>query len=289
MKVKAVTDGNLLIACNANTAPEDSAFLISASANMTEAAALKPASTVDLVKWATTSAASRTAKAAQSSQRNDISANTNGYVLKPNSFWLLSENPTYAYLSGLSIKQNGTPVVLGWNGSNASYFFNSLRIGIKCGSEWYIYAPSIHSGAGNNSVTPDTSFVGDKYDGGSWQISTISKAEDITATTNVGTAANHYGIVASNVKAIMEVYIWFEGEDGACYTNNIVLDDVEIAIELKSASLTQSEQLGGENYYQIGSTSFYVKSSSATSGADIYTIDGDNAIKSALYVYGGES
>lgn len=298
MKVKAVTEGSLLIAYGA-TEPEDSAFLITASANMSDAAALKPASTVNLTNWASTSAASRTAKTAQSATaRNDISANTEGYVLKPNTFWLYSENPTYVYLSGLSIKKDGVAVPLGWNGNNSAYFWNCIRVGVKCGDEWYIYAPSIQSAAGNNVATPDTSFVGDKLDG-SWSVATLTKAEEIKVATNGGTASNHCGIVASNVKTEMQVYIWFEGEDGACYTNNIVLDGVEIAIELKSTSLTQSQQTGaidsttpvnvdGVNYYQVGTTGYYVTSASAAVGADIYTISSGHAVKSALYVYGGE-
>ena len=298
MKVKAVTDGSLLIAFNADTAPEDSAFLVTASANMTDAAALKPASTVNLTDWATTSAASRTAAAAQNTTRTSLGSGTAGYVLQPNTFWLYSENPTYVYLSGLSIKENGTPVNLGWNGSTACYFFDCLRVGIKCGSEWYIYAPSAQSAGGGNSATADSTIVGDSWNGSAWTVTAITKAEVIAAGTGVGTAANHCGIVASNVKTKMEVYIWFEGEDGACYTNNINLDEVEVQIELKSAALTQTQQkgtlsdsnkqvIGSDTYYQVGATSYYVKSLSAADGDDIYTIEGGVAVKSALYVYGG--
>lgn len=299
MKVRAVTDGSLLIAFNPDVAPADSAFLVTASANMTDAAALKPASTVNLTDWATTSAASRTATAAQSAARTSLGSGISNYVLTPNSFWLYSENPTYVYLSGLSIKQNGNPVNLGWNGTDACYFFDCLRVGIKCGSEWYIYAPSAQSAGGGNSATADTTIKGDSWNGTAWDVVNLSKAEVITAATGTGTSTNHCGIVASNVKTRMEVYIWFEGEDGACYTNNIDLNGVEVSIELKSASLTQTQQKGtisttatvvdSENYYQIGTSNYYVESTTAAVGADVYTIDTGHAVKSALYIYGGES
>lgn len=107
-------------------------------------------------------------------------------------------------------------------GNNSTDLNKSLRVGIKLNSEFYIYAPI-------------TGFTASYY---------VNKAA--TATTakagNVATLTDLATLPASNADGVeVLVFIWYEGEDANCKTDNALaatLDNIKVDIEFDLFTVT---------------------------------------------------
>lgn len=100
--------------------------------------------------------------------------------------------------------------------SNSTALNSSLRVGIKLNSQFYIYAPvtgyttSYYVAAGNTATAPIAG--------------TTATATDLATLP----AAN-----AAGGGAPVQVYIWYEGEDAACKSDNATataLDNIQVSI-----------------------------------------------------------
>jgi len=150
-------------------------------------------------------------------------------------YYLKSSSTTDMTVSGGNLKATVT-AELADSTATATKLDNSLRVGIKIGSDVKIFAPITSAGGG----TADTSYnvTGDQ----------AGTADDViavtanTAQTGINTAALTIPKVtgdASGNGLLVDVYVWFEGEDQNCMSNNVgaVLNAYKINIAFEDADL----------------------------------------------------
>lgn len=232
MVIKAQSSSNLLIAHTATaTAPEDSAYKNSEnlSADYSTPVELAPGTTVNLTNWYTSTALVPTAYSSAGSYTAGV-LNTN-YIEEL--LWFKSGANCNLYLA--SAEFTGTNVAFGVNsGNSVGKFFNSLRIGILMSDGTFrIYAPD--AGTAANAAYDMTNTEGYGYGtvGSSTGRNVITNFTAMTKQSGEGMIYNGantatFGTLDANVGKLAHVFIWFEGEDGACYTNNINLNNVTI-------------------------------------------------------------
>lgn len=197
MNVKAKAEAGLSIA----SAPAGTYGIDANSATAT--AELKPGSTSDLENWyhsTSTSTSQPNTGAAYEAATEDTH-----YV--KHSFYIRSTAAEALSFTSLDVKS-----VTATGASQA--LSRALRVGIKVtgADKTYIYAPVADA---------TTSY-------------TVNSNEDVTALA--GTVASNTSVtsVPANTATglLVEVYIWFEGEDAACVSNNIVADLETIAVSV---------------------------------------------------------
>ena len=101
----------------------------------------------------------------------------------------------------------------------------ALRVGIKLNNEFYIYAPF-------------TGFTATYYVAAG-ATATTAKAGTAGSITDLGTLPS----TGTNGTAV-DVYIWYEGEDVNCMTDNataIALDSIDVSIDFALEAVTQAE------------------------------------------------
>lgn len=223
MSVKAQAESGILIKSLDNAS---SSFSTTATAGMESLPeALFPTSTIDLSKWV--HATSLTKESEQSKQdagkyKTLTDDELGNYVLK-----------RQFAIRAASDKQDITGVQLAITKveakaatSNSPNLNKAVRVGVKVStgaasdSAFYIYAPQ----NGGFELTAN-------YASGA----TKTEPAGPTGTTDVMTLANDT-IPANDSQLIVDIYIWFEGEDANCKSANITaaLDQINVAVTFQS-------------------------------------------------------
>lgn len=207
MQVKATTADGILIS-NA----QDGTYSVSANAVNPQGAGLLPTSTADFTTWyKANSTKSNLAKAIDSNGYVDITSggtlssgvwtnDGNQYYLK-NSFWLKSS----AEDSEVYVKVDGITV----GGKNQSAKLDcTLRVAVLTGNDKFVYAPVQDNQSGQDNA---------KGYGASWTVISNNAEQQVTEKVTI-----------TPVEVV--VYIYFEGEDAACISDNITanLDDLTV-------------------------------------------------------------
>lgn len=127
-------------------------------------------------------------------------------------------------------------------GGTAAALDNSLRVGIKYGTTGMkIFAPvknTVASPNGSATTGPDTSYgvTSDATGSSSDSVSPVvaSATGQYTAYTAINTSAETIPAVTENGAAV-DVYVWFEGEDTNCMSDNLTatLNAYDIDISFK--------------------------------------------------------
>lgn len=207
MQVKAKAEEGLVIS-NAPAGTYD----VSASTTKTTVGELQPGSTADLQNW-------WHSNSSDPANENTGEAYTAGvedtnYVV--HNFYIRSSAATAMTVTSLDVKEVRAQVS---NSAPAQLLSKSLRVGVKIGSDFAIYAP----------VTGYTASYG------VWNGST---AQDIAVTpkayNSVYNATGTTSIPANTSNGILvQIFVWFEGEDESCISNNIlsVLETLVVSVD----------------------------------------------------------
>jgi len=113
----------------------------------------------------------------------------------------------------------------------------SLRVGVKIGGKMYIYAP-VYSA--KNEIA--AYYVTDTYTAASGNTAASITNTEVNAfykTDKINTALGSLPAVTTTTPVEVDVYIWFEGEDDFCQSDNITdtLDDIKIDITFELESI----------------------------------------------------
>ena len=132
------------------------------------------------------------------------------------------------------------------SGSTDYALDNALRVGVKYGTTGMkIFAPvknTVASPNGSTTTGPSTSYgvTGDVYGAAGATVTPViaDSTGTFTAYTKINTDAETIPSVASN-GAPLYVYVWFEGEDVNCMSDNITaaLAAYDITVNIKDADL----------------------------------------------------
>ncbi|MBR6917761.1 MAG: hypothetical protein IKN38_06210 [Clostridia bacterium] len=222
LTIKAVAEKGITISNLPNGDYEKEAATFKAAR-----ADLYPGSTRDLVTWlhsgSTNSSEYNTGNAytAAVEWQEDTNGVSGNYVL--HDFYIRSSEPKTLYCSSLDIKSVKATAA----GAAAGHPLSpALRVGIKFddSNNYYIYAPidgftspvSVQNNVGPYSATDRTNVTA--IEGNVRSFDT-----DITSVPGRNEVGHH-----------VSVYIWYEGEDESCKTENYlvdIVDDIDIMIE----------------------------------------------------------
>ena len=258
MQVKAVAEDGLLI-INELDADATANWKVSTTASYGGLVALTPTSTADATAWYhNKSDAPTTAKAGQAAATYEaLSSNANWkrdegdsktgvyYIDTDTDNTKDAVEKAYVLLNKFWIKSSGDAISLGSGNTYQALYVNnvtvtgasasaaldaSLRIAVKVGTQLFIYAPVASATASYNvagSTTATTAIV-------------------VPANTIVNTATSQTTIPAiGTAKAStipVEIYIYFEGEDENCKSENIVatLDTLNVAVTFGITTVSAS-------------------------------------------------
>lgn len=232
MKVQAKSEGGLAIRWAGETSQ---LWGTTASAKMETATSLLPASTYNLKNWTYAKAADAKNKTADAATWDNITktvmgddgktfAKGNGYVVMQQ-FEIRStsqnELATGLYVSGVSATPADT--------TGKRDIDPAIRVGVRLVSEtantFFIYGP----------VTNATSSY-------TWTDGTTKETKAVTLAT-VGTAGNSQSTLiakdtdipsAKDTPIKVEIYIWYEGEDNALYSDNYAANALNVNVEFSS-------------------------------------------------------
>lgn len=176
-----------------------------------------------------------------------------GYYVKY-TYYLKSSGQSDLNVSALQAQVKATLK----EGGSAAALDNSLRVGIKYGSTGMkIFAPvknTVASPNGTSTTGPDTSY-------GVTNIATGATSDTVapvvasatgqyTAYTTINTAAETIPSVTTNGSPVY-VYVWFEGEDSNCMSDNLTATlnaydiDINFKVDEIGGSGTAAQQPGG--------------------------------------------
>ena len=206
MQVQAKAEAGLIIS-NATSGT----YNVSASSAKADCAVLLPGSTSDLTNWfhssSTNPAAANTEQAYDEGVEwvdNDTPAH---YVV--HNFYIKSSSYEAFDVASLDIKSVEAKVGTAGAAQNLS---KALRIGVKIGNDFYIYAPVTGYTASYTVTTATGEYSADARE-------TVAPLAG-TTVSNDTTIVSIPGSDSTPITA--NVYAWFEGEDENCISNNIV-------------------------------------------------------------------
>ena len=238
MQVKAKAQAGLVIANTAVTTA--SSYSASAASVKATVAELFPASTADLATWVT------------STSTNPNNANTQ-QAYSTAAAWVDNNTAAHYVVHDFYIRSSATELTVGSLDVNSvaviatsqteqddgfDNLSKSLRVGIKFdgSANHYIYAP-VNGYTASYTVQSTTGayVANDRTTVTPLSGSTVSHDNDTHVTTIPANTA--VGLHAF-------VYIWFEGEDAACISNNIIanLESLTVSVEF---SYTAAQQNNG--------------------------------------------
>lgn len=232
MKVQAKAEGGLAIRW-AGMASE--LWATTASAKMTAAKALLPASTANLAKWTYAKALKANASNADTSTYNDVTGTVfagdagayaeNDYVvMQPFEIRSTAANKLAKglYVSGVTVTR----------GNNTDKDLDmAIRVGVRLVTKDgfsgnYIYAPL--TGATTDYI---------------WKDATQNNKETDVTLAAVGTADDSNSQLVNKDETVpfgegqavkVQVFIWYEGEDAKLYSDNFITNDLSISVEFSS-------------------------------------------------------
>lgn len=224
MKLQAKAEAGLLIANATN-----GTYQMSVASTKEDVAQLKPGSTSDLSNWFHSTSGrtdqANTQKAYEAGAAWASNSADANYVI--HDFYIKSSDLNGLTVSSLDV--NNVSVVVN-SAAPAQTLSKSLRVGIKIDGDvtgstqnTYIYAPTETSNV-QYSVTTAT---GDYAAANMTQVTALNKDQKSnTAVTSIPAKGTTSPIHA-------EVYVWFEGEDANCISDNIAatLETLEVSVE----------------------------------------------------------
>ncbi len=232
MKLQVQGESGIVIKSVENSS---SVWAATASAGMTQGVKLTATSTTNLSAWVhATSDEQNNAKAEQAFKDYTAvpDASLDSYRLLK-SFYIRSATANEVENVKLAIDS----VTVTTTGSTASSenLNRSVRVGVKVGDNFVIYAPL----ADSKSPADNTKFVlNAKYvtDGETVSVNEYVKADpsrDFFTLTDNKVPATDTGLTA-------EIYMWFEGEDGNCMSKNITatLDELNVTVVFETVPVS---------------------------------------------------
>lgn len=208
MSVQAKAEEGLVIS---NTA--GGSYAASADAVDTATKQLAPGSTADLTNWVT----STSTNPGQANTGEAYEAATSGTHYVSHTFYVRS--------SAASAMANTALTIQSVSVTSTQELSKSLRVGIKVEGDTnaYIYAPV-------TGFTP--SYAVGAVGGGAGTTVTPKAADALSKTTLTSIPGS------SNNGIAVTIYLWFEGEDASCISNNIeaVLETMNVAVTFGYAS-----------------------------------------------------
>jgi len=237
MQVEARAEYGVLISNAADGSYDNTAATVK-----TTAAQLYPGSTSDLATWLhSTSTKTDTANTQQTYTAGtawtaNTDATTRGnYIV--HDFYLTSSNPN-GPVSFTSLDIKSITATVGANAPSQD-LSKALRVGVMIAGDetsgdqnTYIYAP-VTGHDSTNSIQPST---------GAYTSTGRITVTPIAATTQTATTITTLPAKGTNSPVHVQVFIWFEGEDTNCISDNIAasLEDIDVVVEFEANGLTQN-------------------------------------------------
>ena len=228
MSVKAQAESGIVI----KSVDADTTWATTASAGMEQAAELKPTTTSSLTQWYHAVSDDRdNAKAGQaSSSYTEVTDTATDYMLKK-TFAIRSASD--AEVTGVNLGVKSIEVKA--PSQPASSDLNkALRIGVKLkgsANPVYIFAPyhDFQSSATSEAHTMNYA-----------NSTSVTWYKEASANTNLFTLTDNKIGATDDNPLIVEVYIWFEGEDPACKSTNVkaTLDELGVTVQFEAVSNT---------------------------------------------------
>ena len=208
----------------------------SATAGVTTGVKLYPASTKDLAKWSHATAQRAKNAAAAQETREDITSKVFG-----GESGAFSEDNKYVFMKEFKIRSTASDAV-----SKGLYVKNvtvtgakenmstALRVGVRYteaensgNNKAFIYAPV---SVGGMQPTINYSWYANANDknGSPVTIATVGKDGSTLIASNVEIPSD------SNSPVKVQIYIWFEGEDGQLFSDNFSAEDLSVTVEFSS-------------------------------------------------------
>ena len=235
MKVQAKAEGGLAIRW---AGKESSLWATTASAEMTNAKALLPASTADLAKWTYAKALKANASDADADTYTDVTGTVfsgannafaaNDYVvMQP---FQIRSTASDKLANGLYV--SGVKVTRGDGTDNGKKDLdNAIRVGVRLEKEGgytgnFIYAP-----------------IDEATKTYTWKDATQNNRTIGVNLATVGTAENNNSQLVNKAETVpfkpgeavnVQVFIWYEGEDAKLYSDNFALNDLSVTVEFSS-------------------------------------------------------
>ena len=244
MKVQAQAEGGLAIRYGTGD------WGITATAGMTEAKTLLPASTKNMTAWSYAKASSAKEYNADATTRKDITTDVLGTDKKT-----YNENNQYVVMKEFQIRSTAdSPKALGLfvsdvtvtSGSSNAEANRSLSTALRVGVR---YEPESTVGSAKSYIYGPVK-IGDKTDAKNIPTSTYTWYQDNTDTDGTPVTLDEFGtkddtksqLVAQNTAIAFEnskcvnvqVFIWFEGEDKNLYSENFSAEDLNVTVEFSS-------------------------------------------------------
>lgn len=242
MKVTAQSEGGLAISYDGN------AWGTSASADMTTAKRLYPASTYNMTAWSHATAQAADKPAAVQNTRESITDRVlPGGTYQDNDYVLMREFKIRStakekdslskglYVSAVNVKVG--------DGAAQKTMSTALRVGVRYvdtnnagNSKSYVYGPvTVADNDSANAATDGYFFYTGAADttGTKVTLATVGRGEgksDILPNTVTipSEAANAYKV---------QIFVWFEGEDSNLYSDNYNVEDLNVSVQFSSMGL----------------------------------------------------
>ena len=230
MKVQAQSESGLAISYDGKN------WGTSASAGVEEAVKLYPASTKDLARWSHATATKSNEATATQSTREDITSKVFG---EPNDAY--DKNNGYVFMREFKIRstagdasQSKGLYVKDVKVSGASKSMSvAMRVGVRytaansLNNKAFIYAPV---SAGESAPSTSYKWYQDAADSTGSTVSIATVGEQGSLLIDRDTP-----IPSDSTKAeVVQIYIWFEGEDAKLYSDNFDAEDISVTVDFSS-------------------------------------------------------
>lgn len=215
MQLQAQGETGIVIKSKDNN---DSKWATTATAGMTQPTQLLPTSTIDLNKWYHAISDLQDQEKSKQDKANytDVTVQKDNYVLMK-TFYIRSAADAVPVNN---VKLAVDSIKAETSGSGSENLDKAIRIGVKIGNDFYVYAPLRDSDfvltANYSDSTPNT---------------LTEKKEAATSLGDTFDIANNT-VPANDTQLSAEIYMWFEGEDPNCKSTNITasLDTLNVTV-----------------------------------------------------------
>lgn len=240
MKVTAQSEGGLAISYGGT------AWATTASADMSSAKQLFPASTRDLATWVHATATAPNSYAAAAKDYTNVTgqvfnegSGTPKTLFKDNNYVVMKEflvrstaTDTASLSKGLFVKDIAVTITKNSKEVAAEKRLSTaLRVGVQCGSNSYIFGPvTVTTDSGATSPTNNYQVYNADGTANGDPVALATKGQTSVLVARTDTITN----ATSGVPVY--IYIWFEGEDHELFSDNMYLENLNVSVEFQSFS-----------------------------------------------------
>lgn len=223
MKVTAKADSGIVIKYAGDAS---ATFKTKADVAQTTATELYPTSTVDLTNWyKATSSQKDNAEAGQAAANYTAvgSGEAENYY-KQYDFIIRSSSENVA-VDNVKLAVNSFTV--GSTTSTSADLDKAVRLGVLCNGNFFIYAPMADSAV---TIAPLYNYDSTKADKVGETTASASNGDQFTIPSNT--------IPATDTGITVSVFVWYEGEDENCMSQNVTanLDNIDVEITFQTVS-----------------------------------------------------